>query len=73
MKQMYSYLYTKMKCDIKRFLREEHGAVDIVAIVVMIGIAVAMAVLFKNQISGLLGNLFGSISGGIDEATAPMG
>lgn len=42
----------------QNFLEEERGAVDIVAIVVLIGIAVLLAVLFKNQVTGLLNSLF---------------
>ena len=62
MKEMYLYLYRKMTCGMKRLRQEERGAVDIVAIVVMIGIAVALAVIFKDQISGLLNTLFGTIT-----------
>lgn len=46
---------------VEAFRREERGAVDIVAIVVMIGIAVLLAVVFRKQIEGLLKSLFGSI------------
>lgn len=42
----------------QNFLEEERGAVDIVAIVVLIGIAVLLAVLFKDQVTGLLNSLF---------------
>lgn len=45
------------------FKNEERGAVDIVAIVVMIGIAVLLAVLFRNQITSLLNSLFSTIQG----------
>ena len=38
------------------------GAVDIVAVVVLIGIAVVLAVLFRQQIEGLLNTLLGTIS-----------
>lgn len=46
----------------QNFLEEERGAVDIVAIVVLIGIAVLLAVLFKDQVTGLLNGLFGTIN-----------
>ena len=47
---------------VNRFLYEEDGAVDIVAVVVLIGIAVVLAVLFRQQIEGLLNTLLGTIS-----------
>ncbi|WP_296035727.1 Flp1 family type IVb pilin [uncultured Gemmiger sp.] len=46
----------------QNFLEEERGAVDIVAIVVLIGIAVLLAVLFKDQVTGLLNSLFETIN-----------
>lgn len=48
---------------IRTFMQEEKGAVDIVAIVVMIGIAVLLAVFFRGQIEQLLETLFGQITG----------
>lgn len=53
---------------IKAFVQEEKGAVDIVAIVVMIGIAVVLAVVFKGAISELLDTLFATITGNATEA-----
>lgn len=46
-----------------RFLKEERGDVNIVSIVVLIGIAVLLAVVFKNQIINLLDVLFNAITG----------
>lgn len=45
-----------------RFFEEERGDVNVVSIVVLIGIAVLLAVLFKDQIGKLLQNLFNQIS-----------
>ncbi len=50
------------------FAKEERGAVDIVAVVVLIGIAVALAVIFRSSIQNLLESLFDSISSGATEA-----
>lgn len=50
------------------FMHEEKGAVDIVAIVVMIGIAVLLAVIFKDQITALLESLFATITGNAQSA-----
>ena len=43
------------------FLHSEKGAVDIVAIVIMIGIAVLVALAFKKQIIKLVNDLFENV------------
>lgn len=53
--------YIKMMQAKQKFLKEERGAVDIVAIVVLIGIAVLLAVVFKNQVANLINKLFENI------------
>lgn len=67
--------YIKMMQARQKFLEEERGAVDIVAIVVLIGIAVLLAVLFKEQVGKLINNLFKSIgdsaSGAVNEGISP--
>ena len=62
MVNMLTNLYIAVMLGIQRFRKEERGAVDIVAIVVMIGIAVILAVLFRKQIAALLRSLFGTIT-----------
>lgn len=64
-------LYTKLLLLKQDFLEEERGAVDIVAIVVLIGIAVAIALIFRNQITGLITDLFGQIKTNANEVIAP--
>ncbi len=61
MYQQLNYLSLYLRTRMKLFLSDEKGEVNIVAIVVLIGIAVLLAVVFKRQISGLLGDLFGTI------------
>lgn len=46
---------------IREFISEEDGEVNIVAIVVLIGIAVILAILFRGMITNLLKSLFGTI------------
>ena len=53
---------------IKQFFFDESGEVNIVATVVLIGIAVVLAVIFKDAIAQLLQNLFDSISGQANKA-----
>ena len=60
--------YIKMMQAKQKFLEEECGAVDIVAIVVLIGIAVLLAVVFKKQAQDLIEHLFKTITGNADKA-----
>ena len=45
-----------------QFLRDEKGEVNIVAIVILIGIAVALALIFKDAIIKLIRSLLGDIT-----------
>jgi Flp pilus assembly pilin Flp len=56
-------MYIGMKNRMRNFLTNEDGAVDIVAIVVLCGIVVAVAIIFRDQISGLIKSLFKTING----------
>lgn len=50
------------KMKLRKLFSDEKGEVNIVAIVVLIGIAVLLALIFKTQIERLLENLFGTIT-----------
>lgn len=65
-------LYIRMLQVKQKFLEEERGAVDIVAIVVLIGIAVALALFFKDRITETLRNLFDNIDETAASATAKV-
>ncbi len=56
------------KLRLKSLLSDEKGEVNIVAIVVLIGIAVLLALVFKEQIEGLLTDLFTTIKGSATSA-----
>ena len=62
-------LYIGAMIHIKNFFTDEKGAVDLVAIVVLIGIAIALAVVFRTQIEKILNDLFESIGKNAKEAT----
>jgi len=49
-------------------MHDEEGAVDIVAIVVLIGIVVLLAIIFRDKLSELIKNLFDTISGNAEKA-----
>lgn len=56
------------KCKLESFLTKEDGAVDIVAIVVLIGIVVLVAIIFRKAISNLINNLFKTIENNANNA-----
>ena len=50
-----------VKSKIQKFFSEEKGAVDIVAIIILIGIAIALALLFKDKIVGIVNDLLDNL------------
>lgn len=66
MKLLLNDLRMRARVACSGFLCDEEGDVNIVSIVVLIGIAVLLALFFKDQIMALLDTLFASIT---DRAT----
>lgn len=62
------YFSMKAKLAIHKFVTNERGDVNVVAIVVLIAVAVVLALLLKNQIAGLITTLFGNITNKANEA-----
>lgn len=62
MMQNLSVLGNMAKCKLRQLFTDEKGEVNIVTIVVLIGIAVLLALIFKDQIQSLLETLFGTIT-----------
>lgn len=56
------------RLKVKDFFKDESGAVDIVAIVVLMGIVVLVALVFKKQLTNLATNLFATITGKATDA-----
>lgn len=52
-----------LKAKVVKLFTNEEGAVDIVAIVVLIGVAVLLAIVFKDQIGNLVSTLLEQIGG----------
>lgn len=50
------------KCRLQAFLTDEDGDVNIVSMVVLIGIAVLLAIVFRDAISNLINTLLSTIS-----------
>lgn len=51
-------LYVAAQTKINYFLKKEKGAVDVVAIVILIAVAIGLAVIFKDRIGELLTKMF---------------
>lgn len=60
------------KLKAEDFFKDENGAVDIVAIVVLMGIVVLVALVFKDRLSGLVKDLFTTITGNATKAVNPQ-
>lgn len=56
------------RAKMSSFLRDERGDVNIVSIVVLIGIAVLLAIVFKDAIANLLNSLLETIKGNATNA-----
>ena len=52
-----------VQIKMNKFLRDERGDVNIVSLVVLMGIAVLLAMIFKDAIGDLLDTLLSSIKG----------
>jgi ABC-type lipoprotein release transport system permease subunit len=57
-----------MKLKFQQFCTKENGDVNIVSIVVLIGIAVLLAIVFKDAISGLINDLLETITSNATDA-----
>ncbi len=62
MKACFDYMMLSARVALNKFMRDEEGDVNIVSMVVLIGIAVLLAVFFRQQIQGLLTTLFATIT-----------
>ena len=67
---MFAMLKVWAQAQLDKFLHEEKGEVNIVAIVILIGIAVVLAIVFKDAIMGLIKSLLNTISGNSQNAIA---
>ena len=56
------------ECKIRQFFSKENGEVNIVAIVVLIGIAMLLAILFKDSITKLINDMFKTITDNANNA-----
>ena len=62
MKTAISFFGLVAKNKLRNFLTKENGEVNVVAIVVLIGVAVILAIIFKGAISNLITTLINGIT-----------
>ncbi|MCI8528772.1 MAG: flagellin-like protein [Lachnospiraceae bacterium] len=72
MRLFLDYIVVMARIKAMGFVQEEDGDVNIVSIVVLIGIAVLLAVFFRNHIVNLLNSLFSTINNAANSAMAPI-
>ena len=60
-------MYVAAQCKMQEFFKKEDGDVNIVSIVVIIGIVILLAVVFKDAIGNLLKSMFGTIESGAND------
>lgn len=68
MMNIVSLCASRARKKIREFFSKESGEVNIVAIVVLIGIAVLLAIIFRGFIENLLKSLFGTIENNAQNA-----
>lgn len=63
----------KAKKEVDRFVHEERGAADFIAIILIIVVVVALVVVFRKNIAKLINNLWDKIFKDAEEATSDSG
>lgn len=64
----FSVMKMWIQAKLGKFIMDEKGEVNIVAMVVLIGIAVVLAIIFKDAIGELLNSLLNQIKGNANNA-----
>lgn len=62
------FMALRMQWKLRALVTKENGEVNVVAIVVLIGIAVILALIFRKQITNLLNTLFGTVESNAQKA-----
>ena len=56
-----------MLATMKSWFTKEDGAVDIVAVVILVAVAVALAIVFKDTITGVVQDLLSNVQASSDQ------
>ena len=57
----------------KRFLKEEKGGSEIIAVIILVAIVVILALFFKEQLGNLVESIWGGITGKTEGITQEFG
>lgn len=71
MKNLMDTAVITAKFKLNEFLTREDGDVNVVSIVVLIGVAVTLALVFKEQITTIMEGLLTAIKGNAETAIKP--
>lgn len=69
MTKLVNKLYFKglqMKENVRKFLTNERGETNIIAIILILAIVIALAIIFKNQLSALFNKIWNSLFADVD-------
>ncbi len=69
MKNLLNQAYLNLMCRLNAMKEEEVGASDMIAVVILIGIVVLVALVFKEEIGNLVENIFATTA---EKATKAM-
>ena len=58
---MVSYVRCQVSCWFRKTFKDESGAAEVVATLVIIGIALTLALVFRNQLKNLVANLWNNL------------
>lgn len=61
-----------LKAGARKFLTSEHGASDIIAVVVLVAIVVVIGVAFRQKLVEFIGNIWKDIGGKTGEVTSSV-
>lgn len=71
MKEMMTKLYVTClmaTTDFKKFLKNEQGDTNIIAIILILAIVVLLAIVFRRQLTALFNRIWSGINDNIDDA-----
>lgn len=59
--------YVAAKNFVKNYMKEQRGEINVIAIVLLLVVVIALVIIFRDQITGLVRNIFGRVEAGAGE------